>query len=59
VTPRQQDCDNQRGPSVFGEAAFLFAQRSWQTQSLLVSDLAPSTGKRIRFTRASLANGGV
>jgi hypothetical protein len=38
---------------------FLFAQRSWQTQSLLDSDLTPSTGKRIQLTRASLANGGV
>jgi hypothetical protein len=35
------------------------AQRSWQTQSLLVSDRAPSMGKRIRLARASLANGAV
>jgi len=38
---------------------FLFAQRSWQTLSLLVSDLALFVGKRIRMARASLANGGV
>jgi len=36
-----------------------FAQRSWQTLSLLVSDLALFVGKRIRMARASLANGGV
>jgi len=38
---------------------FLFAQRSWQTQSLLVSDLTLFMGKRIRLARASPANGGV
>jgi len=37
----------------------LFAQRSWQTQSVFVTDLALFMGKRIRMARASLANGGV
>jgi len=37
----------------------LFAQRSWQTQSVFVTDLALFVGKRIRMARASLANGGV
>jgi hypothetical protein len=37
----------------------LFAQRSWHTQSLLVSDLALFMGKRIRMARASSANGEV
>ena len=38
---------------------FLFAQRSWQTPSLLVSDLTQFMGKRIRLARASVANAGV
>ncbi len=38
---------------------FLFAQRSWQTPSVLVTDLALFVGKRIRMARAALANGGV
>jgi hypothetical protein len=38
----------------------LFAQRSWQTQSLVrASDLTLFMGKRIQLVRASLANGGV
>lgn len=41
------------------DGRFLFAQRSWQTQSLLVSDLALFMGKRIRMVRASSANVGV
>jgi hypothetical protein len=39
--------------------AFLFAQRSWQTQSVLVTDLTLFLGKRIRLARASAANAGV
>jgi hypothetical protein len=38
---------------------FLFAQRSWQTQSVLVTDLTLFLGKRIRLARASAANAGV
>ncbi len=38
---------------------FLFAQRSWQTPSLLDSDLTRFIGKRIRLARASAANAGV
>ena len=41
----------------YAAGSFLFAQRSWQSQSLArASDLTPSTGKRIRLTRASRAN---
>jgi hypothetical protein len=43
----------------FGQSRFLFAQRSRQTLSVLVTDLTLFMGKRIRFARASLANGGV
>ena len=42
-----------------GADPFLFAQRSWQTHSLLISDLTLFMGKRLRLARASLANGGV
>jgi hypothetical protein len=38
---------------------FCLPSEAGQTPSLLVSDLAPTTGKRIQFARASLANGGV
>jgi hypothetical protein len=41
------------------DAAFLFAQRSWQTQSVLATDLALFLEKRIRIARASAANAGV
>jgi hypothetical protein len=43
----------------FSRTLFSFAPRSWQTQSVFVTDLALFMGKRIRMARASLANGGV
>ena len=49
----------QSTPKVYFRGAFLFAQRSWQTPSLLVSDLTQFMGKRIRLARASVANAGV
>ena len=38
---------------------FLFAQRNWQTPSVLATDLTRFMGKRIRLARASAANAGV
>lgn len=42
-----------------GIAAFLFAPRSGQTQSVLDTDLTQHLGKRIQFARALAANAGV
>ena len=37
----------------------MFAQRSWQTLSLLVSDLTLFMGKRIRFARVPRVTAGL
>ena len=35
-----------KAAGLFWSAAFLFAQRSWQIQSVFITDLAPFTAKR-------------